>query len=63
VSDLVESSTVGSQIVQLGSGSEISDRLRGREATNTEVVGITALEAAYRQRLKIQQTKKNWYVV
>jgi hypothetical protein len=54
--DLVESSTVGSQIVQLGSYSEIGDRRR--EAVSIEVEGSTALAAITRQRLvKTQQTE------
>jgi hypothetical protein len=43
-STLVESSAVGSQLVQLGSCSE-------GEAVNKEVEGTMALEAATRQRL------------
>jgi hypothetical protein len=61
VSDLVMSSAVGSQSVQLGSCSEIGESQRGREAVNTEVEGSTVLEAVTRQRLvKTQQTDKTY---
>jgi hypothetical protein len=53
------SSAVGSQLVQLGSCSEIGDSKRGREAMNMEVEGSAALEDVTRQRLvKTQQTEK-----
>jgi hypothetical protein len=56
VSDLVESSAVGSQLVQLRS---CSDSQRGLEAVNTEVDGSAALEAVIRQRLaKTQQCEE-----
>jgi hypothetical protein len=56
VSDIVESSAVGSQFVQLGSYSESHN---GLEAVDTEVEGSTALEVCTRQRLlKTQQAKK-----
>jgi hypothetical protein len=41
--DLVESSEVGSQMVQLRSYSEIGDSQRGRETVNTEVEGFIML--------------------
>jgi hypothetical protein len=54
VNDLVESSAVGSQLVQLGS---CSDRQGGLEAVNTKIDGSSALETVTRQRLrKTQQT-------
>jgi hypothetical protein len=56
VSDLVESSTDGSQLVQLGS---CSDRHGGLEAVNTNVEGSTALETVTIKRpTKTQQTEK-----
>jgi hypothetical protein len=48
VSDLVESSAIGGQLVQLES---CSDSQRELEAVNKEVEGSTALEAVTRQRL------------
>jgi hypothetical protein len=58
VSDLVEISAVGSQLVQVGSCSEIGESTRGFEAVNTEVEVSKWLEAVTRQRLvKIQQTE------
>jgi hypothetical protein len=60
----VKSSDAGSQLVHLGSCSEIGDSQRGREAVNTEVEGDKALEAVTRQRLvKTQQTEKTYYVL
>jgi hypothetical protein len=57
VSDLVESSAVGSHLVQLGSN---SDSLRGHEAVNMEVEGSTALETVTTQRLvQTQQTEND----
>jgi hypothetical protein len=56
VSDLVEISAVGKQLVQLGS---CSDSQRDLEAVNTEVEEFTMFEAVTRQRLvKTQQTDK-----
>jgi hypothetical protein len=56
MSDLFESSAVGSQLIQLGS---CSDSQRGFESVNTEVAGSTTLETVTRQRpLKTQQTEK-----
>jgi hypothetical protein len=50
---------IGSQVVQLGSYSEIGDSQQGREAVNTEAEEATALEAVTRQWLvKRQQTEK-----
>jgi hypothetical protein len=45
VSDLVESSEVGSELVQLGS---CSDSHRGLQIMNTEAEGSTVLEAITR---------------
>jgi hypothetical protein len=57
VSDIVEISAVGKQLVQFGS---CCDSQRGLEVINTEVEGSTALEAVTRQLLvKTQQTEKN----
>jgi hypothetical protein len=54
MSDLVESSAVGHQLVRLRG---CSDSQRGLEALNTDVDGSVALEAVTRQRLvKTQQT-------
>jgi hypothetical protein len=64
VSDIVESSAVGSQLVQLENCSEIGDSQREREAVNTEVEKSTTQEAVTRQRLvKIQQTEKTQCVL
>jgi hypothetical protein len=64
VSALVESSAVGSQLVQLKSCSEIGDSQRGLETVNTAVEGSTAFEAVAIQRLvKTQQTQKTQYVL
>jgi hypothetical protein len=54
----VESSAIGSQLVQLGSCGEIGDSQRGHEAVNTEVEGTTALEAVTRQPVNTQQAKE-----
>jgi hypothetical protein len=60
VSDLFESWAVGSQLVQLGSCSEIGDSQRGCEAVNTEVEVSTSLGVITRQRLaKPQETEKS----
>jgi hypothetical protein len=48
VSDLAESSALGSQLVHLAN---CSDSQRGLEAVNTEAEGSTTLEAITRQRL------------
>jgi hypothetical protein len=53
------SSEVGSQLVQLGTYSEIGDSQRGSEAVNTEVEGSTALKAVARQRLVKTQQSEN----
>jgi hypothetical protein len=59
VSDLVESSTAVSQLVQLACCSKIGDSQRGCETVNTEVEVSMSLEAITRQRLmKTQQTEK-----
>jgi hypothetical protein len=49
---------VGSQLVQIGSCSEIGDSQRRREVVITEVEGSKALEAVSRQPLITQQTEK-----
>jgi hypothetical protein len=51
VSNSVETSTAGNQLVQLGSCSEKGNSQRRREAVNTKVMGSEALEAVTRQRL------------
>jgi hypothetical protein len=58
------SSAVGSQLVQLGSCSEIGGSQRELEVVNAEVEGPKTFEAFIRQQLvKTQQTEKNYYVL
>jgi hypothetical protein len=51
VCDVVLSSVLGSQLVQLRSCTETGCSQRGCEAVNTEADGSTELEAVTRQRL------------
>jgi hypothetical protein len=62
-SSLVVSSAIGSQLVQMGSCSEICDSQRRREAANKEVKESTALEAVTRQQMKTQQAEKTLCVL
>jgi hypothetical protein len=58
------SSAVVSQLVQLGSCSDIGESQRRSEAVITEVEEYTAFAAVTRQRLmKTQQTEKTSYVL